>query len=121
MIEDLYDSAIVRGMDQEVFWHLTLGEIRTYIKTRDDNSVAEFKQQLLLLNFEAVRTAEYVSCIFSKDNKVGSYYEKFPDLFKEEIQAHIDSEMEANIARAKSFAEHHNREYLDMEGGEEDG
>lgn len=107
-------------MNQEAFWHLTLGEIRTYVKLSADNRKAEFKQQLLLRNFEAVRTAEYVSCIFSKDSQIGSYYDMFPELFKEEIQADLDRQTEENKANFMAYSMAHNQEY-ESEGGEIDG
>ena len=97
---------------------MTLGEIKQYIKTQSNNRMADFKQQLLLRNFQAVRIAEYVSCIFSKDNKVGSYFDMFPELFKDEIQADLDRQTEENKARFIAYSEQHNEE---MEGGEIDG
>jgi hypothetical protein len=112
--------AVNNGIGYEEFWHMTLGEIRFQLKTKYDNHIAEFKHQLSLREFQAIRTAEYVSCIFSKDAKVGSYFDKFPSLFEEELEAQEESEMQANIARAKEFAEYHNRKY-EQEGGEEDG
>lgn len=110
--------AVNNGIGYEEFWHMTLGEIRFQLKTKYDNHIAEFKHQLSLREFQAIRTAEYVSCIFSSDANVGSYMDKFPDLFKEEIQADLDRQTEENKARFMAFTEHHNEL---MEGGEEDG
>lgn len=102
MIEGLYDVAISCDISPSLFWDYTLGEIRLLIRKHNEKSLINRKADILNSDFLASRIAEYVSSMMSKDISVSTIYERFPELFKDEMQQSKEQQQINNLELQKA-------------------
>ena len=77
----MYPIAIEYGIDAEAFWDMTIDEINEIIQVRSERRKDEMKSSIMIADFQAARSREYLSSLFGSNNKIRPLKEIFPALF----------------------------------------
>lgn len=119
-ISDLYIKFLDCGHTPNLFWELSVGEvvdmISSYIKRQQLEQEQEKNRlrQTAVFNYtQAQQIHNYIATMFSKDVKIVSLEDYFPELFLEETtrEKQEDKELQTQLHKAQfeEFAYWHNQ------------
>lgn len=93
------------GYSPSLFWDSSLGDIIDIIEAKQEKIRLEDKEKILLADFVAMRTSEYVARLIDMNAKVKPMYDYFPKLFEEELEQHLNHKKEEELAIHKAKME----------------
>lgn len=122
MIEELYPIALDIGIKPYEFDNYSIQEVYDLISSHNrqvEVKAQEEKERIELQasmnNILALQIGERVAQLFDKDFKPTPITEIYPELFKEELEARRENEMELYKIKMKDYAYRHNKKI--KEGG----
>lgn len=92
---NLLENALYYGIEEERYWSMTYGEVIRSIKAKVKKEKNDYKARLTADYALANLIGVSVGRLLSKDAKLPSLFECYPDLFKEEIEEERRSKEES--------------------------
>lgn len=92
----MYPIALEYDIDPEAFWEMTLDEINEFIRIKSEKRKDEMKSSIMIADFQAARTREYISSLFGSKEKIRPLKEVFPALFDPNY-VHLTEEEEEEL------------------------
>lgn len=86
LFKNLLDNALYYGISEKDYWNMTYGEVIRAIKAKAKKEKDDYKARLTAEYSLANLIGVSVGRLLSKDTKMPSLYECYPELFKEEVE-----------------------------------